>query len=771
MEPDRVSGFEGIDFVLSSFVGILWGGMASASHSIDVGRCSALPIWAGQMYPWMVVMKAAQAPVVGGVPVVSGDTARSSRIVFLLSLVCTIMFGACTPSHKHERDHTGYVEPIKARLDSLVFGGHLTEGMALLDSIYVALPNPGIGDRYERLARLNYIYDVIRRDYVKALLYADSMSYVISEHKDKYPDQYAHTLFSKGDALLRLKHYGKAFGCYYEGRRFLRQRADSCGMSNFTNRLANIRFHQGRYLDAAGYYKEASLEHAFCTDRTDFYRYFAEGQGFINSIGLCYERNGMPDTALYYYRKALEFIQGNETFYPHVGEQNYVAEAKGVVFGNLGGVYLRLKDYGNAEIYLKEGIRLNDRPDRPIRDAQLTKEKLAALFIEMERYGEADSMLRDLRRSLDTISNDECELRWRKRLWIYYDRTMPNGARAYAALLDYLRLKDSTDAVRRDLYAADFVPEFQILDQEYRVALLNKEDEQKTMFLWVAIVILSMSIIIGLLVWYDLRRSRRHVAKLTRLNQTIREQNIQLHRALTALEQSQEDNTRMMKIVAHDLRSPVGGINMIVATLLHEGGHTDDHRGMLQLIRTTSTATLELIGQLLHVHGRKENLKLDPVNLHLLLQYCVDVARFRATDKEQRLILETEPVVMMLDRERIWRVLSNLIGNAIKFSPDNSVVMIRMTTETDAALIEVEDNGIGIPDGIKDRIFDMFTDAKRPGTSGEESFGLGLAISKQIVEAHGGRLWFESSVDRGTVFRVRLPGPIMEIPSMAEHAV
>jgi len=208
---------------------------------------------------------------------------------------------------------------------------------------------------------------------------------------------------------------------------------------------------------------------------------------------------------------------------------------------------------------------------------------------------------------------------------------------------------------------------------------------------------------------------------------------------------------------------------MIAATLLHEGGHTDDHRGMLQLIRTTSTATLELIGQLLHVHGKKENLKLDPVNLHMLLQYCVDVARFRANDKGQQLILETVPVVMMLDRERIWRVLSNLIGNAIKFSPDGSAITIRMMSESGAALIEVEDNGIGIPDSIKDRIFDMFTDAKRPGTSGEESFGLGLAISKQIVEAHGGRLWFESSVDRGTVFRVQLPGPIMEISSTAEH--
>lgn len=718
-------------------------------------------------------MKAAQAPVAGSVPVAPGQSGTPvpvHRIGLILSFVCIVILGSCTPVQKRGQDHPGYFESVEKAVDSLIDIGQVSKGIDVLDSVYMALENPGPGDHYERLARLNYAYDVIRRDYRMASRYADSMMSTIKGYESDYPEQWAHSLFSKGDALLGMKNYGEAFEFYYQGRRFVQQRADSCGMSDFTNRLAGLRYHQGRYRDAAGYYKEAVLEHAYCTDTNDFYNYFAEGQGYLNSVGICYERMNILDTALYYYKLALDFIAKKEALYTDPGERDFVAAARGVIYGNLGGVYLQLQDYGNAERYLKEGIRTNDRPDRPIGDAQLTKEKLASLFIETKRYREADELLNDLRHSLDTIPNREAELRWRKRRWIYYDRTAPNGPKAYAALLNYLQLKDSVDATQRELFRADFVPEFELLDQEYRVAILNKDDEQKTMVLWVAIVILTMSVVIGLLVWYDLRRSRKHVAKLTHLNRTIRDQNTQLHRALTALEQSQEDNTRMMKIVAHDLRSPVGGINMIVATLLHEGGHSDDHRGMLQLIRTTSTATLELIGQLLHVHGKKENLKLDPVNLHMLLQYCVDVMRFRANGKEQQLILETEPVVMLLDRERIWRVLSNLIGNAIKFSPDNSVVIIRMTSEAGAALIEVEDNGIGIPDSIKDRIFDMFTDAKRPGTSGEESFGLGLAISKQIVEAHGGRLWFDSSEDQGTVFRVRLPGPIMEMSMPAEHA-
>ena len=72
-------------------------------------------------------------------------------------------------------------------------------------------------------------------------------------------------------------------------------------------------------------------------------------------------------------------------------------------------------------------------------------------------------------------------------------------------------------------------------------------------------------------------------------------------------------------------------------------------------------------------------------------------------------------------------------------------------------MIEVEDHGIGIPIEMEDKIFDMYTEAKRTGTAGEQPFGLGLAISKQIVEAHGGKIWFDSKPGNGTTFFVELP--------------
>jgi len=102
-------------------------------------------------------------------------------------------------------------------------------------------------------------------------------------------------------------------------------------------------------------------------------------------------------------------------------------------------------------------------------------------------------------------------------------------------------------------------------------------------------------------------------------------------------------------------------------------------------------------------------------------------------------------------------VISNLITNAIKFSPAGAVINIRMYQQQNSVQIEVQDHGIGIPDKLKDKVFDMFSEARRPGTEGEQTSGLGMAISKEIVEAHGGKIWFESQEVTGTTFFISLP--------------
>src|SRR5690606_10958610 len=98
-------------------------------------------------------------------------------------------------------------------------------------------------------------------------------------------------------------------------------------------------------------------------------------------------------------------------------------------------------------------------------------------------------------------------------------------------------------------------------------------------------------------------------------------------------------------------------------------------------------------------------------------------------------------------------------GNAIKFSPPGEKIQVRLDVNPNDVCISVKDRGIGIPEHLRTRICDMFTDARRTGTAGEQPSGLSLAISRHIVEAHGGRIWFESDAELGdgTTFFVELP--------------
>jgi len=116
-----------------------------------------------------------------------------------------------------------------------------------------------------------------------------------------------------------------------------------------------------------------------------------------------------------------------------------------------------------------------------------------------------------------------------------------------------------------------------------------------------------------------------------------------------------------------------------------------------------------------------------------------------------------EHLVALIDPDKIDRVVTNLVNNAIKFSNPNSVINISLSREKDEAVIAVKDHGIGIPEDKKDRVFDTFTEAKRKGTSGEQSFGLGLSICKQIIEVHKGKILVESKEGQGSSFFVRLP--------------
>lgn len=688
----------------------------------------------------------------------SGRCISLNRLLFFL--ICASFLIACNRQNPENADHTEYVEKISSGVDSLLNSGNMEKAQSYLDSSYSLLIQPGNRDLWVRYNHKVNFYTFYEKNTKKAKKYLDSMFLVLEDRSLKYPLEYANTLFAKGDLDMADKQYTQAYASYFRGSQFVQEHLDSCEYGRFSSKLALVKYKQGRYMQAVTHLKQALSEYSHCRPggNKDFNNRFLFPQSDLNTIALCFERSDQIDSAIYYYKKAILFIKRTLLKFPH--KKQFAESALGVVYGNLGGTYVKAGNFELAEYYLKADILLNDREAYALEDAQTAKLKLVALYLANARYPQANELLKQIEDDLSSrrgksVYNDEIKLRYQKMKWEYYEK-IGDLAGAHRYSLNYYHFRDSLDLLNKGLKEADFDAGIKDAGQRYQITLLRKDNQLKTTYFAGAVIFSMLAIVILSLLVMNLRRSKRNVRELVGLNRQIEEKNLHTQETLSALEQSHAENTRIMKMVAHDLRNPVGGITALTDMMLSESHYSKEDREMLEMIHASGQSSLDLINDLLQYTVQQE-LKKDPVDLYELLSYCTDMLQLKASEKGQCIDLEAAHLIIPINREKIWRVFSNLISNAIKFSPNGSRITVNMKPAPDAVTISVSDQGIGIPPEMKDKIFDMFTEAKRIGTKGEQPFGMGLAIAKQIVEAHGGIIWCESVPGIGTTFYVELP--------------
>lgn len=233
--------------------------------------------------------------------------------------------------------------------------------------------------------------------------------------------------------------------------------------------------------------------------------------------------------------------------------------------------------------------------------------------------------------------------------------------------------------------------------------------------------------------------------------------NARLHDAVRASLRARDE---MVDVVSHDLRNPVAAVKMLSRTLLRapETDGASAHE-TIELIAQAAEQMDALIRDLLEV-SRLDSGKLviSPVSVDpsALLTDSLQTLRPLVDEKGMKLDLqiETELQKVMADPERIQQTLSNLVGNSIKFSPAGSKIVVVARSDGEGVVISVLDSGVGIAADELPRAFDRYWQSSRTDRQGA---GLGLAISKGIVESHGGRIWIESKAGEGTTVSFTLP--------------
>ncbi len=217
-----------------------------------------------------------------------------------------------------------------------------------------------------------------------------------------------------------------------------------------------------------------------------------------------------------------------------------------------------------------------------------------------------------------------------------------------------------------------------------------------------------------------------------------------------------------MGMVSHDLRNLLGGVLMTSTLLSEEVSSSED--GRLAVIATTRIQRYvarmnRLIGDLIDVvsiDAGKLSIQAERGDGTALLTEIVDLFGSAAAEKNIALEcrLPTGPLMASFDHERMLQVLANLVTNAVKFTPQGGHIAVRGEQEENNLHFTVSDTGQGIPETMLTAVFERFWQA---GSKDKRGYGLGLYISRSIVEAHGGRIWTESKLGEGSVFHFTIP--------------
>jgi CheY-like chemotaxis protein len=232
----------------------------------------------------------------------------------------------------------------------------------------------------------------------------------------------------------------------------------------------------------------------------------------------------------------------------------------------------------------------------------------------------------------------------------------------------------------------------------------------------------------------------------------------ELRRTVERLEEAVRSRDTVLSVVAHDLRNPLGVISIAANTLLQRLPGPSSRRPVERIIRSAQRAD-RMVRDLLAISAIETGqLSLDakPTGTADLLFAAVESQQNVAAEASIIIGTDLSPEVppICADEERLLEVLENLIGNALKFTGQRGTITVGAARKDDKVAIWVKDSGAGIAPEQMPHIFDRFWQAKKKERRG---MGLGLSISKAIVEAHGGQIWAESTLGMGTTVFFTIP--------------
>jgi signal transduction histidine kinase len=248
---------------------------------------------------------------------------------------------------------------------------------------------------------------------------------------------------------------------------------------------------------------------------------------------------------------------------------------------------------------------------------------------------------------------------------------------------------------------------------------------------------------------------RRREEELARRNYALEQEN-------KAIQEANRMKSDFVSMVSHELRTPLTSIEGYVELLLDRARLSDEARESLETVKRSADRLLALINELLdlsRIEAGKVELHRSPVDLGAAIRAVAASLRPLLESKRQRLTVDVDPALppVWADADRVAQILTNLVGNAQKYTPPGGAIAIEARRGHGLVDVRVRDTGVGLTAEEQARLFTPFYRAHREGMPRGVGTGLGLAITRLLVELHGGHVAVSSGPGQGSTFSFGLP--------------
>lgn len=675
------------------------------------------------------------------------------NVKFLCGYLLLLILNFCVACSQNENHVSADAQGVFNTYDSLMEVQKYSDAISTLQNNF----NENEATDYDRLTYYQLVaryYSDVPLDLKSTEIYLDSFEMLMPLFENLNSEKLGFYYLKKAKLAGAKQDYDQAFYYFYKCKQLLDVNVDFKNKQYYTNELAVILFKEGYYTVAKDYFKEVYSIGTKHPDLSDFGYSFLLKHMSLNNVGVAFERMNELDSASFYYNMALDVVEKNLKIYPE--KLNRIEQAKAITNGNLGGVYVKQKKYTEALSLLAESINTNLKEGYDKNDAILTKIKLAQLYNETHRYDSCFRLITEVEKYLSTSTNVEALYRVENLKYSYFIH-IKDFAKAISANEKRLILNDSLKVVNKKGYTKEnFIKYNELVKSQIDLELYKSSNRVKSIYLYSAAALIVMCTVLIYVLLRVRKQQKTHIEKLRKLNLVIASTNNQLQESLNSLELLQEDNKRYQKLIVHDLRSPLTSILSLINLIKIEEKTNESVMQYIDLVEKSGNKAMLLIAEILKKESNNTSLETKVTSLESILSPCIQMYQSHALKKQISITTHIEMYDVNVNVDKMWRVFSNILANAIKFSNNNSVITISTHANDKKVLIVFKDEGIGIPLEKQKDIFNTYAMKGQQGTSGEVSYGMGMFICKQIVEAHGGKIWFDSIENKGTTFYVEL---------------